>query len=297
MRKLFFGAAALAVTGTFALTCTMLHVAIRRKPAALPAQMDENDPVDLWFHQHAVQVVHRNRENMRLCAWFVPHAKSHKYAIVCHGYTSAGRDMRGQGKHFFDMGFNVLMPDARAHGESDGKQIGMGWPERQDIVEWIFDILKRDMQAQILLYGVSMGAATVMMTSGEVLPEQVKLVIEDCGYTSAWDQFKDTMKRQYHIHSFPVLYLASGISQHWARYNFHAASALKQVKKCRIPILFIHGEKDDFVPYEMVFKLYEAASCEKQLLTVPDAGHAQSEHTHPTLYWNTIETFIGKYLK
>ena len=102
---------------------------------------------------------------MRLTAWFIPH-KGHRYAIICHGYGGRAECMRHRGKSFYDLGFNILMPNARAHGDSAGDWIGMGWPERKDIIGWIYEIIRRDKDAQILLYGESMGAATVMMTAG-----------------------------------------------------------------------------------------------------------------------------------
>ena len=129
-----------------------------------------------------------------------------------------------------------------AHGGSDGSTIGMGWPERRDIVEWVYEILRRDDQAQIVLFGESMGAATVMMAAGEVLPAQVKLVVEDSGYTSAWEQFKVSMPLLYHTPPYPVLPVASLLARLRTGYGFRRMSALEQVRQCRIPILFIHGE-------------------------------------------------------
>ncbi|MGN0479702.1 MAG: alpha/beta hydrolase [Hominenteromicrobium sp.] len=298
MGKKVFIVSALAAGSLAAVSNAMLNIALRRTKTA--PQEASSDPqaraVDAWFDRRAVRVTHRNRSNMRLTAWFVPNPGSRRYAVICHGHRNCGRNMRHRGKPFFDMGFNVLMPDARAHGGSDGKMIGMGWPERRDIVEWIYEILKRDPEAQILLYGESMGAATVMMTAGEVLPEQVKLAIEDCGYTSVWDQMKSAIPHLYNIPPYPILPVASGLCRLRAGYTFREASAIKQVRRCKIPMLFIHGEKDDFVPYPMVHRLYEAAACEKQLLTVPEAGHCLSAETDPELYWGTIRSFVERYI-
>lgn len=298
MGKKMFAASVLAIGGLTAFSNAMLNIALRRKKT--PPQALSSDPktraLDAWFEQRAVRVTHRNRDNMRLTGWFVPHPGSHRYAVICHGYTNCGRNMRHRGKPFYDMGFNLLMPDARAHGGSDGKMIGMGWPERRDMVEWIYEILKRDPDAKILLYGESMGAATVMMTAGEVLPEQVKLAIEDCGFTSVWDQMKSAIPYLYHIPPYPMLPVASCLSKLRAGYTFREASAIRQVRRCKIPMLFIHGEADDFVPYPMVHRLYEAATCEKQLLTVPKAGHCLSAETAPDVYWNTVCSFVERYI-
>ncbi len=291
MRKRLLCASVIAAGGVFAASNAMLNFALRRKTALQPPKKSE----EAWL-RGAVYVTHRNREDMRLRAWFVPKTGSHRYAVICHGYGGCGQQMQRLAKPFYDMGFNILLPDARAHGGSDGKMIGMGWPERRDIVEWIYEILKRDAEAEIVLSGASMGAATVMMTAGEVLPEQVKLVIEDGGYTSAWAQFKISMPPICHVPPYPLLPLASLLSWKRAGYRFRRASALEQVRRCRIPILFIHGEADALVPYSMALQLYGAATCAKQLLLVPEAGHCESAEKAPELYWNTIRGFIEKYM-
>lgn len=217
------------------------------------------------------------------------------YAIVCHGYTSKAKHMAGFLHKFYSLGYNVLAVDARAHGDSEGTKIGMGWPERMDVIEWIKLILSWDSDAKIILHGVSMGAATVLMASGEALPENVKVVIADCGYTSEWDEFRREAD-VLHIPWFPVLNVTSGLSKLYDGYNFKQASAIEQVKKSRIPTLFIHGSEDELVPYDMLGKLYSAASCEKECLTVNGAGHALSSSVEPKLYWNTVESFIEKYI-
>ncbi len=220
---------------------------------------------------------------------------SSNYALVCHGYTSKSKHMAGFVNKFYSLGYNVLAVDARAHGDSEGTKIGMGWPERMDVIEWIKLILSWDSDAKIILHGVSMGAATVLMASGEALPENVKVIIADCGYTSEWDEFRREAD-VLHIPWFPVLNVTSGLSKLYDGYNFKQASAIEQVKKSRIPTLFIHGTEDELVPYDMLGKLYYAASCEKKCLTVNGAGHALSSSVEPKLYWNTVESFIEKYI-
>lgn len=218
-----------------------------------------------------------------------------KYALVCHGYTSKAKHMAGFVNKFHSLGYNVLAVDARAHGDSEGTKIGMGWAERFDVIEWIKYIISLEPDAQIILHGVSMGASTVLMASGEELPKNVKAIIADCGYTSEWDEFRQEAD-VLHIPWFPVLNATSAISKVRDGYDFKQASAVEQVKKSHTPTLFIHGSEDELVPYGMLNELYSAANCEKEILTIQGAGHALSSSVAPELYWNTVEKFLEKHL-
>lgn len=189
-------------------------------------------------------------------------------------------------------GWNVLTPDMRAHGESEGVYIGMGWLDRQDVLLWIDYIISLDPEAEIVLHGVSMGAATVMMTAGEDLPENVKGIVEDCGYTSVWDIFADELSALYRLPSFPILNVTEQVARVRAGYGFREASALEQVKKARVPILFIHGSEDNFVHTEMVYPLYDACPTAKDLLVVEGAGHGQAYSKDPELYLETVFAFL-----
>lgn len=158
----------------------------------------------------------------------------------------------------------------------------MGWPERRDVVRWCQQLIAEDPEAEIVLYGVSMGAATVMMASGEAdLPVQVRCVIEDCGYTSVWDEFSGQLKELFGLPPFPVLNAADLVCRIRAGYSITEASALRQVERSVTPTLFIHGEEDTFVPFWMLEELYQAASCEKEKLAVPGAAHAESAAVAP----------------
>ena len=218
------------------------------------------------------------------------------YALVCHGYTSKAKHMAGFVKKFYNRGFNVLAVDARAHGDSEGAKIGMGWPERLDIVAWIEQIVQADPEARILVFGESMGAATAMNVAGESLPANVKCIIEDCGYTSVWDEFSLQLKDVFGLPSFPLLDVANLVCNVRAGYDFHKASSVEQLKRATVPMLFIHGDQDTFVPYSMLDQNYDAcASKVKQKLTVHGATHAKSAQVDPELYWNTVDNFLDEY--
>ena len=222
---------------------------------------------------------------------------SHLYAIVCHGYMGNARQMAAYVRAFYDMGMNVLAPDALAHGESGGEYIGMGWLERADVLGWINSIVKSDPEARIALFGVSMGGATVMMVSGEELPDNVKCIVEDCGYSSVMDEFSVQIQQMFNLPKFPLLYSADLICRMRAGYGFGEASAVEQLKKAEVPMLFIHGEGDTFVPYEMLDVVYEAcASPIKEKLSIPGAAHGVAAWADPVGYWGAIQEFVGQFM-
>ena len=221
---------------------------------------------------------------------------SNKWVIAVHGYTSEGINMSTYAKHYYDNGYNVLIPDLRAHGLSEGNYIGMGWDDRLDIISWINYILNENPNAEIILHGVSMGAATVLMTSGEEIPSNVKAIVADCGYTSVWDEFAYQLDDLFSLPEFPILNVSSMVAKIRAGYFLGEASSLEQVKNSKTPILYIHGDKDDFVPYYMMEELYKATSSEKEMLTIKGAEHAKASEIDPETYWNTVNNFINKYM-
>ena len=135
-----------------------------------------------------------------------------------------------------------------------------------------------------------------MMTAGEALPGNVKAVVEDCGYTSVWEIFADEMNYLFHLPTFPLLNIASGISSLRAGYSFSEASALQQIAKAQVPVLFIHGSEDNFVHTDMVYRLYDACPTEKQLLVVDGAGHGNSSNHAPDLYFETVFGFLDAHM-
>ena len=237
-------------------------------------------------------------DNLNLHSYEVKNiTPSNKWVITVHGYTSEGINMSTYAKKYYDMGYNVLIPDLRSHGLSEGNYIGMGWDDRLDIISWINHILAENPDAEIVLHGVSMGAATVSMTSGEELPSNVKAIIADCGYTSVWDEFAYQLDDLFSLPEFPIMNVSSLVAQIRAGYSLGEASSIEQVKKSKTPILYIHGDQDDFVPYFMMEELYNATSSEKEMLTIKDAGHAKSSEVDPKTYWTTVYNFINKYIK
>ncbi|MEG0857892.1 MAG: alpha/beta hydrolase [Terrisporobacter sp.] len=222
--------------------------------------------------------------------------KTDKWAIVVHGYTSDGETVSAKAKYFYEMGYNVLAPDLRAHGKSEGDYIGMGYDDRVDIINWINKITESNPKSEIVLHGTSMGSATVLMVSGEKLPSNVKAIVADCGYSSVWDQFTYQLKDLFNLSSFPVMDISNMVTMVRAGYSLKQATPLNAVEKSETPILYIHGDKDAFVPYYMMDELYDATNSDKEKLTVKGAEHANSDLVNPKLYWTSINDFLGKYV-
>lgn len=248
-----------------------------------------------WLSQNSVDVSLTSSDHLNLHASYVEQ-ESHIYMIMVHGYRGDGASIISPIKHMKKQGFNLLIPDLRGHGFSEGDYIGMGWDDRLDILQWIDYIIEKDSEASIVLYGVSMGGATVMDVAGEKLPKQVKAIIEDCGYTSVWDIFKAHIDMN-NIESEVALHMASLVTKIRAGYYLEDVKPIEQVKKSRTPMLFIHGDKDNFVPFSMLDELYNAAKCPKEKLVIQGAGHANSCSVGTEEYYQTIFQFIQKYVK
>ena len=238
-------------------------------------------------------------DGVRLHAFYAHASRPRREtAVIVHGYTDNAIRMFHIGylyNHSLD--YNILLPDLRYTGLSEGNAIQMGWLDRKDVIQWIHtapSIFGDSLQA--VVHGISMGAATTMMVSGEALPSYIKCFVEDCGYTSVWEQFRKELKEQFGLPPFPLLYTASLFCQWQNGWNFHEASAEKQVRLCKNPMLFIHGDKDDFVPTWMVNRVYDAKPQPKELWIVPGAEHATSYKLYPETYTEKVRTFTRKYI-
>lgn len=244
--------------------------------------------------QESVSLV--SHDGLKLVGSLFPHPDGgHKWMLGVHGYASRKESYHNLASFYAQQGYHILLPDMRAHGESEGTYIGMGWLDRLDVLQWIDWIIARDPQAEIILHGTSMGGATVMMVSGEPLPPQVKGIVEDCGYTSVWDIFADELDYLFHLPPFPLLYTSNLLAQVQAGYSFTEASALNQLSRATVPILFIHGAKDNFVRTDMVYQLYNACPAQKELLVVEGAGHGEAYAMDPALYFDTVFSFLAQH--
>ena len=213
--------------------------------------------------------------------------------IMFHGYRgSAERDLCGGVQRCFKLGHSALIVDQRCSGKSGGDVITFGINESRDCLSWLEHAIARfGPDVKIILTGISMGAATVMIAAGEQLPENVIGVLADCGYTSAKDIIKKVM-RQMKLPAelaYPFVKLGAKIFGH---FNLESTSPIEAMKRCRVPVIFFHGETDDYVPCYMSRRNYAACTARKRILTVPRAGHGLSYLFAPQEYRTALKEFF-----
>ncbi len=220
-----------------------------------------------------------------------------KRAVICfHGYTSHGMsDYIGLSGYYLKKGYAMLLPDARAHGESEGEYVGFGCLDRKDALMWIDWIIRQcGEDVEIILHGTSMGGATVLMASGLELPAQVKGIVSDCGFTSPKEVFTHVLRSMYHLPSFPVIQGADILNKKLAGYGMDECNAKREVRKAKVPILFIHGSNDKFVPCKMCHELYDYCASPKRKLIVEGAAHAESYYKDTEGYEKALDGFFDE---
>lgn len=239
-------------------------------------------------------------DDLTLQGYFLPAKQpTTKTVVFAHGYLGRGRDMALFGEYYYEeLGYNMFTADARGHGASEGDYIGFGWHDRLDYVDWLDMVIDRvGPEAEIVLHGLSMGAATVLMASGESLPSNVKAIVADSPYSSVHDIFAYQLPRMFYIPTFPILPTTSLVTKIKAGYSFREASALKQVQKADVPILYIHGEADEFVPTKLTYELYEQTKSETEIVTFPGASHGEGFVIAKEKYVQVLTDFLNRYIE
>ncbi|MBQ6265011.1 MAG: alpha/beta hydrolase [Clostridia bacterium] len=276
---------------------------LNKKPDdAIELPPEEEDERIIWFNQQKFEeFTISNERNQSLKGYLLKADEpSDVYVFCSHGYRCNGkREFRFITKYYHDKGFNVFLVDHQASGQSEGSYIGFGYYEYQDCLTWLNWLINNyGNNIKIILHGVSMGSATVMMMSGsDKLPENVRFIVADCGYTSAWHEFEHNIsflgKAEYII-----LYGSDIFNKLISGYHFKDADALSAVQRAKVPMLFVHGTKDDFVPTRMGKELYMACNSDyKDLLLIEGAAHAESYQTNSEAYNQKLDEFIEKFIK
>lgn len=218
--------------------------------------------------------------------------------ILCHGYRStAAGDFSGILGEYHRRGFGVLLPDQRAQGRSGGRFMGMGVLESRDLLCWTQEVNARLGHGRPILYGgMSMGAATVQFACGQALPENVAGLVADCGFSSPWEICGAVLRKGAHLPPFPLLYLTNFWCRRLAHYDLRGCSAPEIMGESRLPVLWIHGENDGFVPCDMSRRAFAASHAKKWLVTVPGASHGMSFLVDPARCTQALDAFLTESL-
>ncbi len=221
--------------------------------------------------------------------------KSDKYVIAMHGFNTCGRnDFASVLPYFYENNINVLVPDQRVHGKSEGKYKGFGTLERYDVKAWAEYLTNKfGNNIKIALHGVSMGGASVIMASGLKLPDTVKCVTADCAFTSPIEIFKHVLKTKYHVPAFLVIPIMNRICKLVCKWDFYQCDTRDIISKSKYPYLFIHGAEDRYVPTYMSKQNYDACNSLKRIHIVEGARHGMSYCVDPKGCKNAIEEFYN----
>jgi len=225
-------------------------------------------------------------------------AYSGKWVMLLHGYTGWKEELYTVGMNFFKEGYNVLAVDMRCHGESEGDFIGMGYTDRLDNLIWINAILAQDPDAEIVLYGQSMGACAAIHLSAEIsenyseIKAHIKAAIVDSAFCDPVKMFKSKVKDWTGLPCFGLLDVGSYILKFEGGYDLKDAKAIDAIGKSQVPTLFIQGLDDKIVNPDDVYELFDACNTHKDILTVEGAGHCQSCEKIPTEYYDAVFSFI-----
>lgn len=259
------------------------------------------DWIDWVRDQDFEELTLESRDGLQLSGYFLPAAvPSDKLVILTHGYLGNAKQMGLFGIFYYqELGYNLFMPDARGHGKSEGDYYGFGWPDRLDLIDWTNALVERlGPETEFVYHGLSMGAATVLMASGEKeLPSQVTAVVADSPYGSVYQLFSYQMKRMFHLPAFPLLDSTSLVTKMRAGYLFKEASSLKAVRTTEVPILYIHGKADTFVPVKNAIELYQNTSSSSEIFLVEGANHGEAYASQPMEYKQKVHQFLTHTVK
>ena len=224
---------------------------------------------------------------------YIPDNPGRRWAILVHGY---GRDQRYTGDYaevYLEHGYQVLTPDLCASGKSEGQYITMGVKEGEEIAVWANRIKAQYPDAQIVLHGVSMGAATVLMAAARDDITGIAAVIEDCGYTSAYEMFSNQLGVIFDLPEYPIMPCVDVVSGLKTGVKVSDAAPIRVIDRIKAPVLFIHGSADKLIPPSMMDRLYDSCRSKKKKFIIEGAGHGDSMTTDSETYWKNIFDFLS----
>ena len=253
---------------------------------------------DKWLKDHNVQDVYINsHDGLKLHGLWIPAANARGTVLFAHGYRSTMLVDFGLAFDFYHThGMNLLVPDQRCHGKSEGRYITFGVKESRDMQNWL-DYHNRQLSTvPVILSGLSMGASTMLYLADKDLPENVKGIIADCGFTSPKDILASVFTRVIHLPAAPTLWVTDILARLFAGFRLDEQDTRRSLERSRLPVFLVHGTNDDFVPCEMTKAGYAACTGEKHLLLVEAAGHGLSFLVAKEKYTAMIKDFLDQHI-
>ena len=237
-------------------------------------------------------------DGLKLRGVWVPAENPKGTILLAHGYRSSKMvDFSLAFGMYHTLGLNILIPDQRAHGKSEGKYITFGVKESRDMELWVAYHNKTFGEIPLILSGLSMGASTMLYLADAELPKNVKCIIADCGFTSPKEIIKSVFHQVVHLPAAPSLWVADLFARLFAGFHLSEKDSRQTLKNSKLPVLLVHGAEDGFVPCEMTRQAYAACKDPKELLLVEGADHGVSFLVAKDRYVQTVVAFLQKYVE
>ena len=297
-----FGVGALVYEGALNTTLLQIFKKVFNKEAPEQTALYASDYYTgavKWFTENkgGDRVIHDEKAGNAHAYVFYADKPTNKWAVLPHGYSSSPEGTSVFAREYHNMGFNLVAVSMRGFANDEANYCSMGWHDKDIVMAWINWIVLQDPDAEILIHGYSMGAATTMLVTGERdLPKNVKCAVSDCGFTTVYEQYQYVLKHNASIPAFPLLDAANVISKLRNNFDFKKTAPIEAIKHSTTPTIFCHGTADDFVPYFMLDKLYDACTAEKAKFSIEGGLHATSSVKDSEFYWKNVKEFIGKYI-
>lgn len=254
---------------------------------------------DRFFKEHLSQTVQiTSNDGLKLSGIWVPAEEPKGTILLAHGYRSSKMvDFSLALEMYHNYGMNILVPDQRSHGKSEGRFITFGVKESEDMLSWVLYHNQTFGEIPLILSGLSMGASTMLYLADQELPDNVKGIIADCGFTSPWEIIKSVFRNVIHLPAEPTLLAADLFARLFAGFSLREKDTRKTLANSKLPVLLVHGVLDGFVPCEMTRQAYAACREPKELLLVDGADHGVSFLVDQERYVQTVIAFLKKYVE
>ena len=253
---------------------------------------------DKWLKEHDAQDIYvTSKDGLQLHGLWVSNPNAKGTVILLHGYRSTYLlDVSDAIPYYYSLGLNVLIPEHRSHGKSEGKFITFGVKESGDILQWIGFHNNKCGEIPLLLGGVSMGASTLLYLADQDLPNNVKGIVADCGFTSPAAIISNVFRSVIHLPAAPSIWVADLFARVFAKFSLYEKDTRKILPNSSVPILMIHGAEDGFVPCQMSRDGFGVCCEPKQLLVVDGADHGLSFLVDTEAYSSAVRLFVEKYV-